>query len=110
MALQKLKYVTLHSPLFLVMDKSGINLKEKLDPRQREGLELFRDPEQRLLIVRYQNEEAILPESSAFAWHEGEWPKKPALKTVDVPQGKIKAQVEGPQSHVFDGLGKGKTK
>lgn len=110
MALVKLKHLELHSPLFVMHAAGGINLGVKLDPRKKEGLELFHDPDARRMIVRYNGSEAILPESSAFAWHEGEWPKKAPLKAAEAPRGKITAQVEGPQSHVFEGPGKGKTK
>jgi hypothetical protein len=106
-----LKYVELHSPLFL----AGTNLQMKLDIEKRRGLVMEYDRQEKELKVTWNGDTAYLPCTSVFSMvpvtmtkvtnidptpdHEKRGPGRPA-----------KAQVSTPQDHVFAGPGFGKTK
>jgi hypothetical protein len=98
-----IKFAELHSPLFL----GGTNLQLKLDPARRTGIQMVYDQIEKELLVTWNNETAIVPTSNVASMVVGE-AKVRSLPTP--PPKKIEAQVETPQSHVFGGEGKGKSR
>jgi hypothetical protein len=103
-----LKSAKLHTPLFL----SGTNLGLDLDTEKRPALKLYYDRGEKELIVTLGPNAKIIPSASVadmspldpddidVAVEQLPVPKK--AKALEV-QGKIKAQVSTPQSHVFAG-------
>jgi len=105
----ELKYVILHTPLFL----AGANLSDKLDIRKRSGLSMDYDKKDGDLKVYYQppnheKEMAIVPLSNVAAMIPADPVRETQVKKPEA-KGPIKAQVSTPTSHVFEGEGKGQT-
>lgn len=100
-----LKYIELHSPLFL----AGTNLGQKL-PRHRSGITIKYDRPNQEVFITYNGETAIIPTTNVVAMIEGEIKDETSVRTAHIPSAeKITAQVSTPQSHVFAGVGHGKT-
>jgi hypothetical protein len=102
------EFAALHAPHFHL---SGANLTDKLDTRSRAGMKLEWEDERRRLYVTWQGCEMMVPEANvkALAFHA---PKKinPVTTPPSTLEGRKSAQVSTPQSHVFAGVGHGKSK
>jgi len=105
----KIKWAELHTPLFL----ADANLGQKLDPHKRPALKMEYNRPERELLVTYthgtKTETAIIPTTNVVCMIEGEIAQRPQVEPVKPITAKITAQVETPQSHVFAGVGAGKT-
>lgn len=102
----ELKFVELHSALFL----AGKNFGLKLDPHKTTGLGLIYDRQEKELHVTWNKQTAIVPYSNVVCMHEGKIEEpKPIAPVVIIPPVKMSAQVESPMSHVHAGPGHGKT-
>lgn len=100
----ELKFVELHTPIFL----AGTNMGLKLDPGKRQGLKLeyYRDMQE--LHVFYKDEMAIVPLPNVASLVPGK-PKMPLAQVSHPMLASIgSAQVETPSSHVHAGMGKGR--
>lgn len=100
----ELKFVELHSPIFL----AGTNMGLKLDPSKRGGLELtyFRDAGE--LHIKYKGEFAIVPTTNIVSMCPGKPNVAANLVTHPMVASIQSAQVETPYGHVHAGPGKGK--
>lgn len=130
MAQIELVFCELHAPLFL----SGKNFGMKLDEKKHPGLKLHYDRGEKELLVSYKRPNcaaeavAIVPLSNVASMtpvpvvtEVAATPVKEAAPApapitinplpvrVQVP-GMSQAQVASPHQHVFEGIGKGKTK
>ena len=100
-----IKMAELHSTLFL----AGTNLGVKLDPAKKGGLNLEYDRAEKELLVTYNNQTAIVPTTNVVSMVSGAIEKKEENQHQTHHVGKMTAQVESPQGHVFAGAGHGKT-
>jgi len=74
-----LKFVELHSPLFIKgLNKVGYNLGVKLDPSAKPGLTIEFDEEKHMLFVTFQGQTALVPLSNVLSMTLG----KPEVKEV----------------------------
>ncbi len=114
MAKIDIKFAELHSPLFLVGTNHGLKLHNG-----NKGMALVYDDEKDMLYVFYKEQVALVksyasltPEKTADI--KMEVPKaKPVASIVNpdaAPKARVKAQVSGPQEHVFQGPGSGKAR
>lgn len=110
MALIPVKIAMLHSPLFL----AGKSFPASLDPTKVSGLKIEYDDKHDKIFVTFNGQRAVMPTTSTAYWIEGE----PVRQSIDpyrqaanapVIRQPVSAQVESPQSHVFDGPGAGKS-
>jgi hypothetical protein len=60
----ELRFIDLHGPMFL----AGTNLGQKLNVKQRTGLKLQHDVNNRWFVVTYNSETALMPEVNAQTW------------------------------------------
>ncbi len=109
-----IRFAELHAPLFSRTEGQhgqGINLGMKLDPHNRQGLELAFDEQTRHLYVTLGGVTSRVPETNIVAMIEASAaaPKLAAAEIQKTAVNPMTAQVETPQSHVFAGEGKGKT-
>lgn len=100
----ELKFVELHSPLFL----SGTNLGVKLDPSKRTGMILSYFREDKELHVFWNKETAIIPTTNVVAMVPGKAAMHIPQHTHPIVAGISSAQVETPYGHVHAGPGHGK--
>lgn len=102
----KVKYVELHETFFMC----GVNLPAKL-PGTRRDVTMEYDDKTEWLRITFKDETLEVPKTGIKGMIRGE-PKAFATVKTDAPivHGKITAQVSGPQSHVFAGLGAGKSR
>lgn len=99
----KCAVVVLHNPLFL----GGKNFGNRLEPyNKHQGLALTYNREHGELWIKWGDSEAMVPKESIFSLEFGKAPKSSG--PVSAPPQPVQAQVESPQSHVFEGPGKGK--
>lgn len=105
----------LNGPHFHVTGKSGINMKDRLDTRDKSlaGLKLEWDPATKELAITYMGRTGYVVSSNVRAYFP--FAESPVAEVKPLPKpeasGKvITAQVETPQSHVFAGPGGGKVK
>lgn len=100
----ELKFVELHSPMFL----SKTNLGLKLDPGKRQGMRLEYHREHQELHVHLNDQMAIVPLTNVVSMAPGK-PERPLAQFTHPMVVNIgSAQVETPQGHVHAGPGKGK--
>lgn len=114
MARYEIKFAELHTPLFL----SGTNHGVKLHNGSK-GMQLIYDDVKDMLYVFYMGSVALIKSYASIS------PSKMSDVGVDspkaqaepmavnpdpTPRGKVKAQVSGPQDHVFQGPGAGKAR
>lgn len=117
------RFAEIHAPLFLSGNDGGFNLGMKLDPSKRKGLVLQYDRANKELVVTFNGMKAIVPGSNVASFIPEDRPAAAlkvtaedvrAAQTADtaipspLPTGA--SQVDTPQSHVFAGPGKGKTR
>ena len=111
-----LKFVELHTPLFLAGTNHGVKIKSG-----DRGVALLYDRAEKELLVFYKDEVAIVPSASAATMipesKEALGIKAPEIKTTAAtivapaaPKAKVKAQVGGPMDHVHAGPGAGKAR
>jgi hypothetical protein len=90
-----LKFVELHTPLFL----GGINFQTKLDVSRKDGLKLKYDDYNKWVVVEYNGHKGYLPLSSVSVMVEMSTSlsgTQDAVKPTVLPAGKVKAQASTP--------------
>jgi len=97
-----LKYVILHTPLFL----GGTNLQDKIEKVKRTGIQMVYNRETQELFIKWNNEIAIIPTSNIASMiptnpADAGMPVAPVVAVAPkVPKpavvGKVKAQVSDP--------------
>lgn len=60
----ELRFIDLHGPTFL----AGTNLGQKLNVKQRTGLKLQHDVNNRWFLITYNGETCLMPEMNAQTW------------------------------------------
>ena len=110
-----LKYASLHNPLFL----GGTNLQDKLDISKRTGIQLVYDRKEKELLIKWNNEVAIIPYSNVasmipldpnavtFPIVAPQAPAQPKHKPTGKP---IQAQVSDPTRDTVFSQGPGKVR
>lgn len=105
MAKVPLSWLELHSELFL----GGKNFKKRLPAKEFPNLAMSVDDDAKLLYLSYNGHNVELPLTSAFLWSKASEAPQPLPPPVPPKSlGFGEAQVSTPQSHVFEGPGKGK--